>query len=113
MNLAETQRLFWELLQDHERPLDAFTGSPDLPAGERVAIYTSMVLHRQVDALRETFPRVVAVLGDDAAFFHINMCQHHAITGNQTAIQQIRYLLFRHIIPFVQSCFGFFHCALL
>ncbi|TMA30078.1 MAG: hypothetical protein E6J88_06410 [Deltaproteobacteria bacterium] len=68
MNLAETQRLFWELLQGHEPPLDAFIGSPDLPAGERVAIYISMVLHRQVDALRETFPRVVAVLGDERFF---------------------------------------------
>jgi len=68
MNLAQTQQLFWDLLQGHERPLDAFIGSPDLPAGERVGIYTGMVLHRQVDALRETFPKVVAALGDEWFF---------------------------------------------
>ena len=68
MNLAETQELFWELLQGRERPLDAFVGSPDLPAEERVAIYARMFLHRQVDALREMFPKVVAALGDEAFF---------------------------------------------
>ena len=68
MNLAETQRLFWELLQGTEAPLDAFLGSPGLPAEERVAIYARMFLHRQVDALREMFPKVVAALGDEGFF---------------------------------------------
>src|SRR6267143_3866810 len=36
MNLAETQRLLWDLLHGRERPLDAFVGSPDLPAADRV-----------------------------------------------------------------------------
>jgi len=64
MNLAQTQELFWDLLEGRERPLDAFVGSPALPASERVAIYARMFLDRQVDALRETFPKVVAALGD-------------------------------------------------
>jgi hypothetical protein len=68
MNLAETQELFWELLQGHERPLDAFVGSAELPADERVAIYARMFLHRQIDALREMFPKVVVALGDEAFF---------------------------------------------
>lgn len=68
MNLAETQKLFWDLLQGAERPLDAFLGSPALPAAERIAIYARMFLHRQVDALRETFPKVVAAMGDEAFF---------------------------------------------
>src|SRR5256714_10703176 len=68
MNLAETQELFWDLLQGRGRPLDAFVGSADLPAEERVAIYARMFLHRQVDALREMFPKVVAALGDEAFF---------------------------------------------
>ena len=68
MNLAETQRLFWNLLQGTEGPLDAFLGSPALPAEERVAIYARMFLHRQVDALREMFPKVVAALGDEGFF---------------------------------------------
>ena len=68
MNLAETQELFWELLQGRERPLGVFVGSADLPAEERVAIYARMFLHRQVDALREMFPKVVAALGAEALF---------------------------------------------
>ena len=32
MNLAETQQLFWDLLEGSERTLDAFVGSPALPA---------------------------------------------------------------------------------
>ncbi len=82
MNLAETQRLFWELLQGRERPLDAFVGSPALPASERVAIYTRMFLDRQIDALRETFPKVVAALGDGpfyelaAQYVHAHPSRH-------------------------------------
>jgi hypothetical protein len=68
VKLAEMQQLFWDLLQGLDRPLDAFVGTAELPAGERVAIYARMVLHRQVDALRGTFPKVVAALGDEAFF---------------------------------------------
>ena len=56
MKLAETQRLFWELLQGTEGPLDAFVGSSALPAEERVAIYARMFLHRQVDAANWSLP---------------------------------------------------------
>jgi len=68
MNLAQSQQLFWDLLQGEERALEAFVGSSGLGAAERVAIYTNMVLHRQVDALRDTFPKVAAALGDSAFF---------------------------------------------
>jgi hypothetical protein len=68
VKLAETQQLFWDLLQGVDRPHDAFVGTAELPAGERLAIYARMVLHRQVDALRGTFPKVVAALGDEAFF---------------------------------------------
>jgi hypothetical protein len=68
MNLAQAQTLFWELLQGHERPVEGFLGSAELPATERVAIYARMFLHRQIDALRETFPKLVAALGDEAFF---------------------------------------------
>ena len=40
-------------------------GTPALPAAERLAIYADMYLWRQVDALREDFPKLVAALGDD------------------------------------------------
>lgn len=68
MNLAETQRLFWELLQGYDRPLHGFVGSAELPASERVGIYTRMFIDRQVDALRETFPKTVAAVGDPAFY---------------------------------------------
>jgi len=66
MNLAESQRLFWELLRGEQRPLDGFVGSPELPAAERVAIYARMFLDRQVEVLQETFPKVAAALGSEA-----------------------------------------------
>jgi len=65
MNLAEAQRLLWERLHGRERALDGFVSAPDLPAAERVAIYTRMFVDRQLDALRETFPKVLPALGDE------------------------------------------------
>ncbi|HYY52421.1 MAG TPA: DNA-binding domain-containing protein [Myxococcales bacterium] len=88
MNLAETQRLFWELLQGSEHPLDAFVGSPALPAEERIAIYARMFLHRQIDALREMFPKVVAALGDEA-FFEVAARYVHAHPSQHPDLGQL------------------------
>ena len=88
MNLAETQRLFWDLLQGGERPLDAFVGSPALPAAERLAIYARMFLHRQIDALREMFPKVVAALGDEA-FFDVAARYVHAHPSEHPDLGQL------------------------
>jgi len=68
MNLAQTQRLFWDLLRGAQQPLEGFVGSPELPVAERIAIYARMFLDRQVEALHETFPKVAAALGEGA--FH-------------------------------------------
>ena len=68
MNLAQTQRLFWDLLRGARRPLEGFVGTAELPAAERIAIYARMFLDRQIDALQEAFPKVAAALGDGA--FH-------------------------------------------
>jgi hypothetical protein len=68
VNLAQTQRLFWELLRGERRPLEGFVGSPELPVAERMAIYARMFLDRQVEALHEAFPKVAAALG--AGAFH-------------------------------------------
>jgi len=65
MKLAESQRLFWDLLRGERRPLDGFVGTPALPAAERVGIYARMFLDRQVEVLQETFPKVAAALGSD------------------------------------------------
>jgi hypothetical protein len=73
MTLADTQRLFHALATRSPRaagrdPAEAFVGSPALPVAERLAIYANMYLWRQIDALREDFPKLVAVLGDDGFY---------------------------------------------
>jgi hypothetical protein len=70
MTLAETQALFHEAITSRtplarERLEACFAGTPDLPAAERVAIYANMYLWRLVDALRETFPKLVRQIGDE------------------------------------------------
>jgi hypothetical protein len=73
MTLAETQRLFHALATRSPAAVgcdlaSAFVGTPALPPAERLAIYADMYLWRQVDALREDFPKLAAVLGDDGFF---------------------------------------------
>lgn len=70
MTLAETQALFHEILSapgkvDPARIEACFVGTPDLPAVDRVTIYSDMFLWRLVAALRETFPILLRYLGDD------------------------------------------------
>jgi len=90
VTLAETQALFYEILTgaDPVAPerIDAcFAGTPDLPAVERVAIYADMYLWRLVEALRETFPKLVRHLGDErfAAlaedYLRRNPSEHHDV----------------------------------
>jgi hypothetical protein len=72
-SLAETQALFHAFATrspgaSGRDPAEAFVGTPALPAAERLAIYANMYLWRQVDALREDFPKLVAVLGDDGFY---------------------------------------------
>ncbi len=73
MTLAETQALFYAALSGSpdatpERIASCFAGTAELPAGERVGIYAGMVLWRQVDALRQDFPKLAALLGDEPFF---------------------------------------------
>ena len=66
MRLADVQALFWEALQGREPEVEhAFRGTAELPARARVQIYTDMVLWRQIDVLREDFPKLAALLGDE------------------------------------------------
>jgi hypothetical protein len=70
MTLAETQALFHAAVTraDGDRTLEierCFTGSPELSARDRVGIYADMYLWRLVDALREDYPKVAALLGDE------------------------------------------------
>jgi hypothetical protein len=79
VTLAETQDLFGELLRrgpgaDPARLEACFAGTAELPAAERVGIYAGMFLHRQVDALREEFPRLAGLLGEER---FLALCQDY------------------------------------
>jgi Putative DNA-binding domain len=70
MTLADTQALFHAAVTrvEGDRSLEVercFTGSRDLPAAERLEIYADMYLWRLVDALREDYPKLAALLGDE------------------------------------------------
>ena len=71
--LAETQALFHAFatrspLAAGCDPAETFVGTRELSAADRLAIYANMYLWRQVDALREDFPKLVAALGDDGFY---------------------------------------------
>ena len=69
MTLTQTQELFWRALQGEKVETDdCFASTAELPAAERVGIYTDMVLTRLVEALRADFPETAAAFGDEA--FH-------------------------------------------
>lgn len=70
MTLAETQSLFHEALVAEApvegRRLEAcFAGTAGFPAAARVAIYAGMYLGRLAEALRETFPLLARILGEE------------------------------------------------
>ncbi len=70
MTLAETQALFLAAVTraEGDRTLDVqrcFAGSAELTAAERVEIYADMCLWRLVDALREDYPKLATLLGDE------------------------------------------------
>lgn len=69
MTLAETQAAFHALATRAAEPPcaaeDFLVGSAELPAHERVGIYADMYLWRLADALREDYPKLAALLGDE------------------------------------------------
>jgi len=83
VTLAETQELFHRAITGpipvDEAELDrCFSGTGELPAGDRVAIYRNMYTARLVDALRETFPNLARFLGDErfAALGEAYLAEH-------------------------------------
>lgn len=71
MNLADTQRAFWELATQRSSSVDAaalFESTPELAAAERISIYADMFVWRQVDALRADFPKLAEALGDESFY---------------------------------------------
>lgn len=90
MTLAETQALFHEIVTgagpvDRARIDACFAGTADLPAVERVAIYSNMYLWRLVDALRASFPELARLLGDGpfaalaGDYLRQNPSEHHDV----------------------------------
>jgi hypothetical protein len=69
VTLAENQAAFHALATrtgDPPLPAEALlAGTPDLTAAERVAIYADMYLWRLADALREDYPKLAELLGDE------------------------------------------------
>jgi Putative DNA-binding domain len=67
--LRELQAAFWRALATPGEPdaglLSVIRPSPALAPGDRVGIYAGMYLGRIVDALREDFPKLAALLGDE------------------------------------------------
>jgi hypothetical protein len=72
VNLGETQDLFAALTTGE--PVDAeardacLAGDAQLPAAERARIYSDMYLARLVDALREDYPLLARLVGDEEFF---------------------------------------------
>jgi hypothetical protein len=73
VTLAETQALFHAAVTraegDRTRELErCFAGTAGLQALDRVGIYADMYLWRLVDALREDYPKLAALLGDEGFY---------------------------------------------
>ena len=73
MKLAETQRVFWHLATrspsaEPQSARELFVGTSSLDADSRISIYADMYFWRQIDSLREDFPKLAALLGDEG--FH-------------------------------------------
>lgn len=69
MTLAETQAAFHALATRAADPPNAaeefLVGSPELSADERIGVYADMYLWRLADALREDYPKLAALLGQE------------------------------------------------
>jgi len=69
VTLAETQAAFHALATRADgaprAAEDFLVGTPELSARERIGVYADMYLWRLTDALREDYPKVAALLGDE------------------------------------------------
>jgi hypothetical protein len=91
MTLAETQRALFSLITGHgsaadaERARELVVSAGRLSADERVEIYAQMFSVRTLDALREDFPKLTALLGDHgfaelcAAYVHSAPSEHPSL----------------------------------
>lgn len=73
MSLTEVQRTFWSIATREGgsaslRPDEIFVGTLALDARSRMEIYADMFVRRQIDALREDFPKLAALMDDDVFY---------------------------------------------
>jgi len=71
VKLAECQELFWKLATRAHAERDAdqiLVGTDELGAEERIRIYANMFIWRQIDALRDDFPKLAVLLGDEGFY---------------------------------------------
>lgn len=79
MRLAELQRTFWTLATQPDPTFAAgafFVGSDALSASRRLGIYADMFVWRQVDSLREDFPKLAEAHPDFYACASAYLAQH-------------------------------------
>jgi hypothetical protein len=104
MRLAEAQQLFWSLAARGDgtrarHASEAFVGTPDLSAAGRMEIYANMFVWRQIDALREDFPKLVALMGDEA-FYALGEAYVRAHPSGHYSLSEFG----RHLAGFLQEC---------
>jgi hypothetical protein len=73
VKLAEMQRVFYQLAarapgSDALDPAAIVVGTPALDARARVCIYADMFIWRQIDALRDDFPKLSLLLGNGSFY---------------------------------------------
>lgn len=104
MNLDQTQALFHRVVTgapaSPEEVEACFLPSPELSAAERAQIYADMYVWRQVDALREDFGKLAALLGDDR-FYALCEAYVRAHPSEHPDLGQLG----RHFASFVRAHF--------
>jgi hypothetical protein len=103
MRLAEAQDLFWSLAAREERSRacaagETFVGTPALDAAGRMEIYASMFVWRQIDALHEDFPKLAALMGDEA-FYTLGEAYIRAHPSRHYSLSKFG----RHLAAFLQE----------
>ncbi|HEX5658224.1 MAG TPA: DNA-binding domain-containing protein [Polyangiales bacterium] len=79
MRLAELQRAFWSMAAQRAQGRAAaryFVGTDALSATDRLGIYADMFLWRQVDSLREDFPKLASLHGDFYSLAQAYLARH-------------------------------------
>ncbi len=91
MRLGELQELFSSIAKreecrSHRDTSSAFVGNARLDAAGRMEIYANMYVWRQIDALREDFPKLAAIMGDEdfyalgEAYVRAHPSTHHSLS---------------------------------